>query len=75
QQIQRRLLQAAPLALQRRVIRRWLMTQLPTVPQFAQVEKVLILLAAPHRSQTDPLPGGAIAVVDDPWICLRARAE
>ncbi|MEM9816824.1 MAG: tRNA lysidine(34) synthetase TilS [Cyanobacteria bacterium P01_D01_bin.6] len=75
QQIQRRLLQAAPLALQRRVIRRWLMTQLPTTPQFAQVEKVLILLAAPHRSQTDPLPGGAIAVVDDPWICLRARAE
>lgn len=72
-QVQRRSLRAVPLALQRRVIRQWLMHQLPTVPQFDQVEKVLTLLAAPNRSQTDPLPGGGIAVVDDPWIRLQMR--
>ena len=70
-QVQRRSLQAVPLALQRRVIRQWLMSQLPTAPSFDQVEKVLTLLAAPHRSQTDPFPGGMIAVVDGPWMRLQ----
>ncbi len=73
EQIQRRSLRSEPLALQRRVIRQWLGAQLPTSPQFDQVEKVVALLTAPNRSQTDPFPGGAIAVVDDPWIRLQAR--
>lgn len=68
--LQRRSLRALPLALQRRVIRQWLTHYLPTAPQFDHVEKVLALLTAPNRSQTDPFPGGAIAIVNDPWISL-----
>jgi len=74
EQVQRRSLVAEPLALQRRVMRQWLSDQIAISPQFAQVDKVVALLTAPNRSQTDPLPGGAIAVVDDPWICLQARS-
>ena len=71
--IDRRSLRAAPLALQRRVIRQFLQQQLPTAPTFDQVEKLQSLLQAPNRSQTDPFPGGAIAIVDDPWISLRQK--
>ncbi|MDB9526257.1 TilS substrate-binding domain-containing protein [Oscillatoria sp. CS-180] len=39
-----------PLALQRWVIRQWLIDQLAISPQFHHVEKVLALLAAPNRS-------------------------
>ena len=73
ERLQRRSLQTAPLALQRRVIRQWLTHHLPTAPQFDHVEKVLALLTAPNRSQTDPFPGGAIALVDDPWISLQSQ--
>lgn len=66
--IQRRQLQTAPLALQRRVVRSLLAQKLPTRPQFEHIEKVVALLQAPNRSQTDPFPGGTIAVLDDPWI-------
>lgn len=61
-------LQAAPLALQRRVLRRLLQLILPTAPTFAHVEKLLLLLNAPNRSQTDPFPSGAIARVEGDWI-------
>lgn len=73
EQVQRRSLRVVPLALQRRVMRQWLVNQLSTTPQFDQVEKVMALLQAPNRTQTDPLPGGAIAVVDEPWIRLQAK--
>lgn len=71
--IQRRLLRQVPLALQRRVIRDVLSQDLPKHPQFDHIEKVVALLNAPNRSQSDPLPGGAIAVVDDPWIRFQRR--
>lgn len=73
--IQRRSLRQTPLALQRRVIRQVLKSQLGAAPQFEHVEKVVALLGAPHRSQTDPLPGGAIAVVDDPWVIFKFPAD
>jgi tRNA(Ile)-lysidine synthase len=73
-QVQRRSLRAEPLALQRRVMRQWLSDRVAIAPQFAHVEKVVALLTAPNRSQTDPLPGGAIAVVDDPWIRLQPQS-
>lgn len=73
ERLQRRSLRSVPLALQRRIIRQWLMTQLSIAPQFDQVEKVLALVDAPNRSQTDPFPGGAIAVVQDPWIGLQSQ--
>ncbi len=63
-------LQPLPLALQRRLIRRWLSHLLPRTPTSAHIEKVLFLLDAPQGSQSDPFPGGAIPRVDHPWIWL-----
>lgn len=65
-------LKAAPLAIQRRVLRRVL--QQVTVAQvgFEHVEKLVALIAAPHGSQCDPFPGGAIAVADGDWIVISA---
>ncbi|MDX2231848.1 MAG: tRNA lysidine(34) synthetase TilS [Leptolyngbyaceae cyanobacterium bins.349] len=65
---QRQILLAAPVALQRRVARQVLRQLLPISPGFDHVEKLVALLSAPHRSQTDPFPGGAIAQVDGDWI-------
>ena len=75
EQVQRRSLRTEPLALQRRVIRQWLGDRVAISPQFAHVEKVMALLTAPNRSQTDPFPGGAIAIVDDPWIRLQRSSS
>lgn len=61
-------LRSVPLALQRRVLRRFLQTTLPGMPDFEQIEKVVMLIAAPNRTQTDPFPGGAIARVEGEWI-------
>lgn len=63
-------LRAAPLALQRRVMRRFLKQYLPTAPSFEQIEKLVALLCAPNRSQTDPLPGGMVAQVEGDWVQL-----
>ncbi|MGB3513542.1 MAG: tRNA lysidine(34) synthetase TilS [Microcoleaceae cyanobacterium] len=68
--INRLVLCEAPLALQRRVMRRLLQEFLPVYPNFAHVEKLTALVNAPNRSQTDPFPGGAIAKVEHPWILL-----
>ena len=69
--LKRSVLQSAPLALQRRVIRRWLQQILPTAPSFEQIEKLVGLITAPNRTQTDPLPGGAIAQVEADWILIK----
>lgn len=66
--INRRLLQSAPLALQRRVMRQLLQQLLPTAPNFDHIEKLTTLISASNRSRTDPFPGGAIAEVDGDWI-------
>ncbi|NJN20037.1 MAG: tRNA lysidine(34) synthetase TilS [Leptolyngbya sp. RL_3_1] len=63
-----RVLAAAPLALQRRVMRQWLRQSTPQQISFAHVEKLVALITAPNRSQTDPLPGGAIARMRAGWI-------
>jgi tRNA(Ile)-lysidine synthase len=64
-------LQTIAIALQRRVIRHFLCQHLPHHSDFKQIEKVRALLTAPNRSQTDPLPGSAIAQVDMPWLILK----
>jgi tRNA(Ile)-lysidine synthase len=69
--INRRLLANAPLALQRRILRRWLSQVLSIAPNFEQIEKLVTLLESPNRSQTDPFPGGAIARVEADWIVLQ----
>ncbi|MEO1209379.1 MAG: tRNA lysidine(34) synthetase TilS [Cyanobacteria bacterium J06638_20] len=70
--INRSPLRSAPLALQRRVVRRFLKQQLPSSPQFDHIEKLVQLLDAPNRSQSDPFPGGAIARVDGDWVSLQS---
>lgn len=70
-QVNRRVLQGVDVALQRRVLRRVLQQILPRQPQFEHVEKLRALVAAANRSQTDPFPGGAIAVVHQDWICFQ----
>jgi len=67
-QINRDVLQGAPLALQRRIFRQLLQEILPTSPSFNHIEKIRALISAPNRSQTDPFPGGAIAIVEGQWI-------
>ncbi|MBW4423978.1 MAG: tRNA lysidine(34) synthetase TilS [Nostoc desertorum CM1-VF14] len=67
----RRVLQNAPLALQRRVMRQVLQQILTDAPSFEHIEKLTGLITAPNRSQTDPFPGGAIAQVEGDWIWLK----
>lgn len=69
--LNRRVLQKAPLALQRRVMRQILQQILTDAPNFEHIEKLTALIIAPNRSQTDPFPGGAIAQVEGDWICLK----
>ncbi|MBV9388739.1 MAG: tRNA lysidine(34) synthetase TilS [Chroococcidiopsidaceae cyanobacterium CP_BM_ER_R8_30] len=74
--LNRRILQKAPLALQRRVMRQILQQALAIgAPSFDQVEKLTSLIAAPNRSRTDPFPGGAIAEVDGDWIWIKKSLE
>jgi tRNA(Ile)-lysidine synthase len=69
--LNRRVLQKAPLALQRRVMRQVLQQILIDAPSFEHIEKLTALIIAPNRSQTDPFPGGAIAQVQGDWIYLK----
>lgn len=73
--LNRSLLKTAPLALQRRVMRQFLQTVLPIAPSFEHIEKLVGLITAPNRSQTDPFPGGAIAQVEGEWIVLRLNTD
>ncbi len=68
--LNRRVLQTAPLALQRPVMRQILQQRLPESVNFEHIEKLTALIIAPNRSQTDPFPGGAIAQVEGDWILL-----
>ncbi|MBD2529608.1 tRNA lysidine(34) synthetase TilS [Nostoc flagelliforme FACHB-838] len=69
--LNRRVLQKAPLALQRRVMRQVLQQRLTDAPSFEHIEKLTALIIAPNRSQTDPFPGGVIAQVEGDWICFK----
>ncbi|MBD2255463.1 tRNA lysidine(34) synthetase TilS [Nostoc parmelioides] len=69
--LNRQVLQKAPLALQRRVMRQILQEILADAPNFEHIEKLTALITAPNRSQTDPFPGGAIAQVQGNWILFR----
>ncbi|WP_017654166.1 tRNA lysidine(34) synthetase TilS [Fortiea contorta] len=73
--LNRRVLQKAPLALQRRVMRQVLQQILPDAPSFEHIEKLTALITAPNRAQTDPFPSGAIAQVQGDWICLQQPAN
>ncbi len=68
--IQRSGLRSAPLALQRRVLRRALQRVMTAPVTFDHGEKLVALIAAPNRSQTDPFPGGWLARVEADQIWL-----
>ncbi|MEB3294893.1 MAG: tRNA lysidine(34) synthetase TilS [Synechococcales bacterium] len=68
--LSRSILRPAPIALQRRAIRQFIQDSLGIQPNFEQTEKVVALIDAPHKSQTDPFPGGAIARVEQDRITL-----
>jgi len=72
-QIDQQALSAVPLSLQRRVIKQLLSQVLPVSPNFAQVEKLIALLSSANRSQSDPYPGGWIAVVRKPFVSLERQ--
>lgn len=68
--INRLVLRQAPLALQRRVMRRFLQETLSVSPSFEQIEKLTFLINAPNRSRTDPFAGNVVAEVERDWIWL-----
>jgi tRNA(Ile)-lysidine synthase len=68
QRLDRRVLRSVHLALQRRVIRQFLQQQLPQSPNFAQIEAVVGLIAAPNRSQTSTFGGGGTVRVVDRYL-------
>ncbi len=73
--LSRKNLQKAPLALQRRALRQVLQKIMPNTPSFDHIEKLVALIAAPNRSQTDPFPGGTIALVEGEYICLKKMVQ
>lgn len=66
--LNRSCLNNAPLAIQRRAIRQFLPLVMSRQPNFHQIEAVVNLIAAPNKSRTSTLPGGAIAEVAGEWI-------
>lgn len=66
--LNRCILRAAPLALQRRVIRQFLQAEGAISPNFSQIEAVTHLIEAPNRSRTSTFPGGFTAEVRGDWI-------
>jgi tRNA(Ile)-lysidine synthase len=72
QDLNRLRLQSQPLALQRRVIRRWWQTHLDHALNFDQIAAIVSLIDAPNRSQTSTFPGGTIVRVVHPHLQMIA---
>lgn len=68
--VRRSPLKPAHRALQRRVLRRVLQQVVAAQVSFDHVEKLVKLIDAPNRSQSDPFPGGAIARVEQDFIII-----
>lgn len=69
--LNRLVLEKAPLALQRRVIRQFLKQACPSTPNYEQIEAVTALITAPNRSRTSSFGQGTSAEVEGNWIVLR----
>jgi tRNA(Ile)-lysidine synthase len=74
-QIHRHRLAAAPIALQRRVLRSFCQSALKFNPTFDQIEGLMLLLTAPPRSQSSTFKGGAIGVVLGDWMVWQASSK
>lgn len=68
--LDRVILRSIPLAIQRRVMRRFLDRELGTKPTFHQIEAAIALITAANRSRTSTLHRGLAAQVDGGWICI-----
>jgi tRNA(Ile)-lysidine synthase len=64
------ILQKSPVALQRRAVRHWLASYLPSQPNFEQIEKVVALIDGHNGDRTDPFTAGIVAEVRRPFLCL-----
>lgn len=71
--LNRLVLQQAPLALQRRVIRQFLKDAQQAAPNFEQIEEITALITAPNHSRTSSFPRGVTAVVEGNWIVLQVE--
>ena len=71
--LNRLVLQQAPLALQRRVIRQFLKDVQKAAPSFEQIEEITALITAANRSRTSSFPRGVTAVVEGNWIVLQVE--
>lgn len=69
-QLHRPTLQTAPLALQRRVLRRVLGEAIAAPPNFDRIETLVNLIEAPHGSRSSSLPRGLQAWVAGDWLVL-----
>jgi tRNA(Ile)-lysidine synthase len=69
--LDRVLLRSAPLALQRRVIRRFLAQTLGQMPRYHQIEATIALIDAPNRTRTSSFRQGLAAEVAGQWIVVR----
>ncbi len=72
--LNRLVLQQAPLALQRRVIRQFLQNAQQAAPSFEQIEEMTALISAPNRSRTSAFHRGATAVVEGNWITFQVES-
>jgi tRNA(Ile)-lysidine synthase len=64
-------LKNVPLALQRRVIKRFLESVLVKAANFEQIEAIVYLIEAPQRSCTSSLTKNTIAQVQGDWIVIQ----
>lgn len=64
------ILQQTPLALQRRVLRQFVLSCQLSPPNFRQIEDLVSLITAPNGSQTATFPGGHSFQVVEKHICL-----
>ncbi len=68
--LHRQKLNSVHLALQRRVVRHWLIEELGHSPNFDQIAIVLACLDAPNRTRTSPLFAGWLVEVQGDWLAL-----
>lgn len=66
--LNRLVLQQAPLALQRRVLRQFLEGVQQSAPSFEQIEAITALITAPNRSRTSSFPKAATVEVQGNWL-------
>lgn len=63
-------LQTFHLAIQRRIVQRWLAQVFDRAPNFKHILKVVALIEAPQKTRTDPIFGARIVEVRGDWLVM-----